>query len=96
MPNIHPTPGTNPMSYSSSPSMNQAASPDPKQMNNMINRTADFNQMAQTSAWAPTDLISGNQDIPMLDIDWTEWDKLFPLEMNNGELDMPKNAQLAH
>lgn len=30
------------------------------------------------------------QDIPMLDIDWSEWDKLFPLEMNNGVLDMPQ------
>ena len=33
--------------------------------------------------------VTKQQDIPMLDIDWSEWDKLFPVEVNNGELDLP-------
>jgi len=28
------------------------------------------------------------EDLPMLDIDWSEWDKLFPLEVNSGDLDI--------
>lgn len=33
------------------------------------------------------------QDLPMLDIDWGEWDKLFPIEMNRGDLDVPLNFE---
>ncbi|EGE77786.2 fungal specific transcription factor domain-containing protein [Blastomyces dermatitidis ATCC 18188] len=29
------------------------------------------------------------EDLPMLDIDWNEWDKLFPPEINTGDLNLP-------
>ncbi|KAI5307822.1 hypothetical protein KEM55_007316, partial [Ascosphaera atra] len=29
------------------------------------------------------------QDLPMSDIDWSEWDKLFPPDVNNGEINLP-------
>ncbi|KAM5454209.1 hypothetical protein MaudCBS49596_002222 [Microsporum audouinii] len=29
------------------------------------------------------------EDLPMLDIDWNEWDKLFPPDINNGDLNLP-------
>ncbi|KAK5102965.1 hypothetical protein LTS08_003768 [Lithohypha guttulata] len=41
------------------------------------------------NTWSSAQVFQNIQDVPMLDIDWTEWDKLFPIEMNNGELDMP-------
>lgn len=92
IPSAHLTPNTTNMSYSASPSIGQRASPEPP---NVIqgNFPMNFNTVAQNSAWGPTELMHGNQDMPMLDIDWSEWDRLFPIEMNNGELDVPRNTQ---
>lgn len=97
IPQAHLTPNTNAMSYSATPSIGQAGSPEPSSMNN-LNQPVNVNPnpMAQNVAWGPTEVMPVNQDMPMLDIDWSEWDKLFPLEMNNGELDIPRNVQLAH
>lgn len=90
-PTAHLTPNTHPMSYSTSPSVNpSAASPDSQDMYKG-NRPVNLNAYAQNTAWGPTEVMPPNQDMPMLDIDWSEWDKLFPIEMNNGELDMPRN-----
>ncbi|KAK2821782.1 hypothetical protein FQN49_007681, partial [Arthroderma sp. PD_2] len=34
-------------------------------------------------------LTNAEEDLPMLDIDWNEWNKLFPPEINNGDLNLP-------
>ncbi|KAF3480396.1 uncharacterized protein GIQ15_05743 [Arthroderma uncinatum] len=34
-------------------------------------------------------LSNTEEDLPMLDIDWNEWDKLFPPDINNGDLNLP-------
>lgn len=94
-PNNHLSPNPTAMGYSSTaPSVGQPASPEPAAQMNNVNSAMQFNPMPQNTAWGPTEVTAGGQDMPMLDIDWTEWDKLFPLEMNNGELDAPRNAQL--
>ena len=51
------------------------------------------NETQPPAAWGPTQAMPNQQDLPMLDIDWTEWDKLFPVEMNNGELDLPMDTR---
>lgn len=54
-----------------------------------------------TTAWQLQHPAAGSlaavtpHDLPMLDIDWGEWDKLFPIEMNRGDLDMPLNFEQA-
>ena len=50
------------------------------------------------AAWDPaqTHQAPNTSDTPMLDIDWSEWDKLFPLEMNNGDLDLPMQLHAKH
>lgn len=51
--------------------------------------TTDPGKAHATRSPVQTHQALNTSDIPMLDIDWSEWDKLFPLEMNSGDLDLP-------
>lgn len=95
IPNSHLSGISNSVMYSAAPSIGQTASPEPITVKDS-NNAAKSNLMSQNAAWGPTEVMPVNQDIPMLDIDWSEWDKLFPIEMNNGELDRPKSSQVAY
>ncbi|KAI9877433.1 MAG: hypothetical protein M1830_003918 [Pleopsidium flavum] len=44
------------------------------------------NSAAPTTQRGPLNM----KDDVMIDIDWTEWDKLFPPDINTGELDLPQ------
>ena len=73
-----------------------AMSPEPRDsdMPNFAANTNGEDPAAVNAVWGPTQgqQISNPQDMPMLDIDWSEWDRLFPLEINNGDLDLPTQA----
>ncbi|KAK2750572.1 hypothetical protein FQN57_002643 [Myotisia sp. PD_48] len=43
----------------------------------------------------PRAKLDNSEDLPMLDIDWNEWDKLFPPNINNGDLNGPPTSPLA-
>jgi len=81
-------------------SVGGATTPEPAGPN-MPNLPAGMNitdSAKYQAAWDPAQihLASNTPDIPMLDIDWSEWDRLFPLEMNNGELDLPMQLHAKH
>lgn len=104
-PNVTPATNSMTYSTSRASSVAGPLSPEPTNINLVppiahtnvrpIHRNqAQMRQFLQGPAWGPTQMQAqamgaSAQDVPMLDIDWTEWDKLFPLEMNNGELDTP-------
>ena len=99
--NITPNPSL--MTYSSrSPSYAGPQSPEIPVQNNVPNGSVQLQMMgmigsgqySNTATWAPQQPMPNPQDMPMLDIDWSEWDKLFPLEVNNGDLDLPINASV--
>ncbi|KAJ9655678.1 hypothetical protein H2198_005475 [Neophaeococcomyces mojaviensis] len=81
-------------------SISSGMSPDP--MGGLPGSKPVFNPVAAMSgnpmytAWDPPqqpqqdEVPPAPQDLPMLDIDWSEWDKLFPLEINSGDLDLPQ------
>lgn len=102
--NINATPNSSLMTYSSrSPSVAGHISPEPPVNHGMssVNTLAMMGMIgsgqynANSMASGPQQVMPPNmQDMPMLDIDWTEWDKIFPIEVNNGDLDMPMNASM--
>ncbi|KAK5946202.1 hypothetical protein PMZ80_000343 [Knufia obscura] len=104
MPSVSPsvTPGTETLSYSTREASTGNAPVSPEAMRpNMPSVPASttlMNLPGETAAWGPiqTQQTSTPQDIPMLDIDWSEWDKLFPVEVNNGDLDLPEQTQTAY
>lgn len=94
MPNTNLSPPTPDLAYSNGHSPNMASTNTPGKAQD--DATARLMMMGMVGSDMPTansmnapQPLPNIQDIPMLDIDWSEWDKLFPIEMNNGELDMP-------
>ncbi|EFQ99096.1 hypothetical protein MGYG_02110 [Nannizzia gypsea CBS 118893] len=48
-----------------------------------------LNPAPQRPSGISAKLNNNEEDLPMLDIDWNEWDKLFPPDINNGDLNLP-------
>lgn len=94
IPNTNLSPHTPDLAYSNVQSPNPISTGTPGESNDdasarlMMMGMLGSGQFPTTNLSAPRPM-PNMQDIPMLDIDWSEWDKLFPIEMNNGELDMP-------
>lgn len=99
--NANITPNSGHLTYNgSSPSVAGPMSPEISVNNSVPNAntlammgmigSGQYNN-ANNTAWEPQQAMPNVQDMPMLDIDWSEWDKLFPIEVNNGDLDVPMN-----
>lgn len=93
------TPNPSLMTYGTSPSVAGPRSPEMPTRNGVPNGASQLAMMGMigsgkvsNAAWGPQQAVPNMQDVPMLEIDWTEWDKMFPLEINNGDLDMPMNT----
>ncbi|QKX58819.1 uncharacterized protein TRUGW13939_05946 [Talaromyces rugulosus] len=89
-PNIQPPPSThNP--YETMLPLNQGYEPTHSRETLQPNYISGPRNTSSLSdrPWAVQERYSPNSDdLPMLDIDWTEWDKMFPPHLNDGNIDL--------